>query len=52
MEFESTGNSLLSEHTCRHNIGSEDKPIGLTILSPMDQVRYQLQVRYMRIQHN
>ena len=26
----------------RHNIGGEDKPIGLTILSPMDQVRYQV----------
>ena len=31
----------------RHNIGGEDKPIGLTILSPMDQVRYQ--VRYMMV---
>ena len=36
-----------TEVSRRHNIGGEDKPIGLTILSPMDQVRYQ--VRYIQL---
>ena len=38
---------VLSQHSRQHNIGSEDKPIGLTILSQMDQVRSSMLDTYL-----
>ena len=38
---------VLSQHSSQHNIGSEDKPKGLTILSPMDQVRSSMLDTYL-----
>ena len=43
--FSEIGNLIkrkFDHNTKDDTIGGEDKPIGLTILSPMDQVRYQV----------